>query len=86
MQMTIMFFLTVAYCSEHCVGFEITNRTQVTDTLNSDVVQYLLTAELIRGYLQKQMSVIVEFMVEGRKGINIPLDFTWLMCGFFYHL
>ncbi|XP_024363024.1 uncharacterized protein [Physcomitrium patens] len=30
-------------------------------------IQYLLTAELIRGYLQKQMLEIVEFMVEERK-------------------
>lgn len=31
--------------------------------------QYLLTAELIRGYLQKQMSSMIEFMVEERNGI-----------------
>uniref|UniRef100_A0A7I4BWQ2 Vacuolar protein sorting-associated protein 26C n=1 Tax=Physcomitrium patens TaxID=3218 RepID=A0A7I4BWQ2_PHYPA len=29
-------------------------------------IQYLLTAELIRGYLQKQMSSMIEFMVEER--------------------
>nr|XP_024393026.1 Down syndrome critical region protein 3 homolog isoform X4 [Physcomitrium patens] len=32
-------------------------------------IQYLLTAELIRGYLQKQMSSMIEFMVEERNGI-----------------
>jgi hypothetical protein len=46
-------------------------------------IQYLLTAELIRGYLQKQMSVIVEFMVEGNKEQIPRLPFESTVVNFY---
>ena len=33
------------------------------------MLQYLITAEIMRGYLQRPMSASVEFMVEGKRGV-----------------